>query len=171
MLDLASSTGSARESRIFSAGLDALVVVVDGDGQRPLGGVLPDDVALEEFADLGGLGQFVEFDVVGVGEFLFDDLVAQVDALVADVDAGARNELLDLLLALSAERALQQVTAVSDARHGAGVLLPVRRRSSIVLVGQHSGSSPTLPACSGHGATDKAESRRWYSAVLREHIA
>ena len=101
------------------AGLDPLVVVVDRDGQRALGGVLPDDVALEELPDLGGLGQFVELDVVGVGELLFDDLVAQVDALVADVDTGARNELLDLLLALPAERALQQVTAVSDARHGA----------------------------------------------------
>ena len=119
MLDLVSSTGSDAGVAALLAGLDALVVVVDGDGQRPLGGVLPDDVALEELADLGGLGQFVELDVVGVGEFLFDDLVAEIDALVADVHAGARNELLDLLLALPAERALQQVTAVSDARHGA----------------------------------------------------
>ena len=108
-------------------GLNSLVVVVDRDGERPLGGVLADDVALQEFPDLGGLGQLVEFYVVGVGEFLFDDLVAQIDALIADVHAWPRNELLDLLLALPAERALQQVTAVSDARHGAGGLLPVHR--------------------------------------------
>src|SRR3712207_8442680 len=52
-----------------------------------------------------------------LGELLFDDLVAQVDALVADVHAGARDELLDLLLRLAAEGALQQVTAVADPRH------------------------------------------------------
>src|SRR5215470_3546709 len=98
-------------------------MVVDGDGERPLGGVLADDVALEEFAYFDGLGQLVKLDVVGVGQFLFDDLVAQVNAFIADIDAGARNELFNLLLTLAAERALQQVTAVSNARHGGGVLL------------------------------------------------
>src|SRR5262249_5698487 len=111
------------------AGLNPLVVVVNRDGQRPLGSVLPDHVSLEEFPDLGGLRQFVKFDVVGVGEFLFDDLVTQIHALIADVHTGASNEFLDLLLALPAEGALQQVTAVSDARHGAEGLLPVRRSS------------------------------------------
>ncbi len=109
------------------AGLNSLVMVVNRDSKRPLGGVLSDDVALQEVPDLGGLGQLIEFYVVGVGQFLFDDLVAQINALIADVNAWPSNELLDLLLALSAERALQQVTAVSDARHGAGGLLPVHR--------------------------------------------
>lgn len=99
-------------------GLDALVVVVDGDSQRLLRGVLADDVVLQEVADLCGLGQFIELDVVGVGQLLFDDLVAEVDAFIADVHAGAGDELLDLLLALSAERAFQQVAAVSDTCHG-----------------------------------------------------
>ena len=146
-------------------------MVVDGHGQRALGGVLPDDVALEEIADLRGLGQLVEFDVVGVGQLLFDDLVAEVDALVADVHAGARNELFDLLLALSAERALQQVAAVSDARHCAWS--PTSLSASIIvrLVGSPRGDYPTLPALSERGATDKAESRRWYLAVFAEHIA
>ena len=131
------------------AGLDALVVVVDGDGQRPLGGVLADDVALEEIADLDGLGQLVEFDVVGVGEFLFDDLVAEVDAFVADIYAGARNELLDLLLTLSAERALQQVTAVSDARHVAEVPTScrvVRCQARRVASERRSRRYPLIPA-------------------------
>jgi hypothetical protein len=100
------------------AGLDALVVVVDGDCQRLLRGVLADDVVLQELTDLSGLGQLIELDVVGVGQFLFDDLVAEVDAFIADVHAGAGDELLDLLLALSAERAFQQVAAVSDTCHG-----------------------------------------------------
>ena len=53
------------------------------------------------------------------------------------------NELFDLLLALPAERALQQVAAVSDARHGAGGLLPVHRFDCAM-----SRVFPTLPACS-----------------------
>src|SRR5205085_4568961 len=56
-------------------------------------------------------------DLARLRELLFDDLVAEIDALVADVDAGPRDELLDLLLALSAERALQQVAAVTELRH------------------------------------------------------
>src|SRR6202000_3330778 len=56
-------------------GLDALVVLVDVYSECALGGLMPDDVALQEFPDLGRLGKFVKFYVVGVGEFLFDDLV------------------------------------------------------------------------------------------------
>src|ERR671917_184431 len=100
-----------------SAGLDALVVVVDGHRQRPLGLVLPDDVLLEEVVDLLRLRQFVELQVRGLRELFLDDLVAEVDALVADVDPGASDELLDLLLALPAERALEQVTALTDSCH------------------------------------------------------
>src|SRR4029453_7504885 len=46
-----------------------------------------------------------------------DDLVAEVDALVADVDTRSGDELLDLLLRLSAERAFEEVATVSDACH------------------------------------------------------
>src|SRR5262249_11526625 len=141
------------------AGLDPLVVVVDRDGQRPLGGVLPNDVALEEIPDLYGLGQFVEFHIVGVGEFLFDDLVAQIDAFIADVYTGASNEFLDLLLALPAERALQQVTAVSDARHDAEGLLP--NRSYIAMCLAVPRVSPDATRLLVFTATVSAESRRW----------
>ena len=140
-------------------------MVVDGDGQRALGGVLTDDIALEEFADFDGLGQLVELDVVSVGEFLFDDLVAQVYAFIADIDAGARNELFDLLLTLPAERALQQVTAVSNARHGGGVLLSFAvGNESVARV--TSGVGPDATRMFRRGATDKAESRRWYLSVF-----
>src|SRR5690606_23090462 len=46
-----------------------------------------------------------------------DDLVAQVDALVADVHAGSGDQLLDLLLALPAEGALEQVAALTHTCH------------------------------------------------------
>src|SRR6478609_3984929 len=98
-------------------GLDALVVVVDGDGEGLLRDVLPDDVVLEEVEDLARLRQVVEAQLAALGELFLDDLVAQVDALVADVDTGTGDELLDLLLALSAERALEEVSAFSDACH------------------------------------------------------
>ncbi len=78
-------------------------MVVDGDGQRALGGVLTDDIALEEVADFCWLGKLVKLDVVSVGEFFFDDLVAEVYALIADIDPWPRNELLDLLLTLPTE--------------------------------------------------------------------
>src|SRR5262249_52662986 len=56
------------------------------------------------------------------GQLLFDDLVAEVDALVTDVDAWPGYQLLDLLLALAAEGALQQVSTVSDACHARDLL-------------------------------------------------
>jgi hypothetical protein len=56
MLDFCSSTSSARAG----ADLDALVVVVDRDREGLLGGVLPDDVVVQEAVDLFGLGQLVE---------------------------------------------------------------------------------------------------------------
>ena len=120
MLDLPSSTPSSSARRVGLARLrlHPLVVVVDRDGEGLLGVGLTDHVAVEELADLVRLGQLLEqTDLGALGELLLDDLVAEVDALVADVDAGAGDELLDLLLALSAERALQQVAALSDACH------------------------------------------------------
>src|SRR5450759_4984725 len=66
--------------------VDPLVVVVNGDGELALGRLLPDDVLVEEFLDLArfrklrlGLG-LVEHPILG------DDVEADVDALVADVD-------------------------------------------------------------------------------------
>ena len=50
--------------------------------------LLTDDVVVQELVDLTGLGQLVELELGGLRQLLFDDLVAEVDALVADVDAG-----------------------------------------------------------------------------------
>ena len=44
-----------------------------------------------------------------------DDLVADVNAFVADVDGGAGDELLDFVLRFAAERAAQRV--ISSAYH------------------------------------------------------
>ena len=70
--------------------VDALVVVVDRHGELLLGLLLPDDVPVEELLDLLRLGKLglrrlgLEDPVLG------DDVEADVDALVADVDRRAR---------------------------------------------------------------------------------
>jgi hypothetical protein len=101
---------------VLRADLDPLVVVVDRDRQDLLRGLLSDHVLVEERVDLLRLGELLELELGGLGELLLDDLVAQVDALVADVHAGSGDELLDLLLRLAAERALQKIR-VADPRH------------------------------------------------------
>jgi hypothetical protein len=94
-------------------------VVVDRDRQDLLRLLLTDDVVVQVLVDLYRLRKVVEADFGVLRELFFDDLVAEVDALVADVDAWARDELLHLLLALPAEGALQQVASVTEFRHGA----------------------------------------------------
>ena len=87
--------------------LHALVVVVDRYRQRPLGLLLADDVLVEDVVDLTRLGQRLDVERRRSGELLVDDLVAEIDALVADVDAGTGDQLLDLALGLAAEGAEQ----------------------------------------------------------------
>ncbi len=101
---------------VVRADLDALVVVVDRDREHLLRPLLIDHVLVEEREDLLRLRKLVELQLGGLGELFLDDLVAQVDALVADVDAGTGDQLLDLLLALPAEGALQQV-GIPELRH------------------------------------------------------
>jgi hypothetical protein len=80
-------------------------VVVDRYRERALGLLLADDVVVEDVVDLSRLRQVLELEGGWSGELLVDDLVAQIDALIADVDAGAGDQLLDLPLRLPAEAA------------------------------------------------------------------
>ena len=104
----------------------ALVVVIHGHRQGALGTVLADHPGVQEFVDFtrlwqrrrrrGGLLRT---------EFLLDDLVAQLNALVADIRAGATDELTHLLLALPTERALEQFRAISQTSHETSKVLNV----------------------------------------------
>ena len=118
--------------------LDSLVVVVDGDCQRLLRRVLADDVLLEELEDLPRLGQVHQSELVRFGELLLDDLVTQVDALVADVHTGSCDELDDLLLALATERALEQIGAFTHSGH---LVSPLCRHAGTTWPSGHSASS------------------------------
>jgi hypothetical protein len=80
-------------------------VVVDRDGQGALRLLLADDVVVEDGVDVSRPRQILEVELRWSGELFVDDLVAEIDALVADVDARACNQLLDLSLRLAAETA------------------------------------------------------------------
>jgi hypothetical protein len=80
-------------------------VVVDRYGEGALGSLLADDVLVQDLPDLLGLWEVLELESWGCGELLIDDLVTEVDALVADVDAGTGDQFLDLALRLPAEAA------------------------------------------------------------------
>jgi len=122
-------------------------VVVDGDREGLLGDILADDVVVEKLIDLARLGQLFEGRVGGITEFFLNDLVAQIDALVTNVDTGARNELLDLLLALPAKRALEEVTPITNPRHGCSL----ERGQANALRGSD-GTGPSGGADCGSGA-------------------
>src|SRR2546426_6174465 len=102
---------------IIIARLDALVVVVDSDGEDLLGALLTDHVLVEDVLDLGGLGERADLPRLLLFPLLGDDVVAELDALVADVDGRARDELADVVLALAAEGALQRSVALTRPRH------------------------------------------------------
>ena len=98
--------------------LHALVVVVDGHRQRALGWILADHVLVQHVVDLTRLGQVLEIERRRSRELLVDDLVAEVDALVADVHAGTGDQLLDLSLGLAAEAAQELLVGVCWSGHG-----------------------------------------------------
>src|SRR5690606_40998439 len=99
---------------------------------------LPHHARVEGAPDIIRLGQLVPAQLGRLGQLLLNDLVTELDAFVADVDAGTRDELLDLLLGFPAARTLQQVAAVADPCH----------RYSLGLRTDTSGRGvyPTLPA-------------------------
>ena len=93
--------------------LEALVVVVHRHRQDALGRLLTDHILVEQFGDFKGrrqvgLGARDRFDV---RSFIADDVVAQVDAFIADEHGRSCDQLFDFVLALSTERAVQQFFA------------------------------------------------------------
>ncbi len=91
----------------------ALVVVVDGNRQRALGRFLPNHVVVEIGLDLRRCRQFA-LGVLGdcaCRQFVANDLVAQLDAFVADKHRRTGNQLLHLVLALAAEGAIKRFLA------------------------------------------------------------
>src|SRR5256884_926625 len=88
-------------------GVDALVMVVDRDGEGLLRPLLADHVLVQHLLDLGRGGDLRD----GLGDLallvLRQDLVAEGDALITNVDRRTGNELPDRVLRLAAERAAE----------------------------------------------------------------
>src|SRR5262249_49591934 len=70
---------------VLGAHLHALVVVVDRDGERALRLLLRHDVVVQDGVDVLRSRQVVEVELRGSSQLLVDDLVTEIDALVADV--------------------------------------------------------------------------------------
>ena len=65
------------------------------------------------------LWNFSETKLSCLVELFNDDLIAKVDALIADVYAWTGNQFLNLLLGLAAEGTLQQIACFANSRgHG-----------------------------------------------------
>ena len=93
--------------------LDPLVMLIDGDGETFLGFVLADYILIEKGFDFVGLWQGRPRGYRLSLLVIADDLVADVDALIADVDRWPGNEFLDFILRFTAERTSQRVVSSS----------------------------------------------------------
>src|SRR5208282_6296419 len=93
--------------------IEALIMVVDGDGQNTLGLGLTDHIIVENLADFArGRDAVLAFDQRGLA-LLADDVHAQFDAFIADEHGWAGDELADFVLALAAERAIESIFGVA----------------------------------------------------------
>ncbi len=92
-------------------------MVVDGHRERSLRAVLADHVLVENLVYLARLRQRRDVKGRWGDELLVDDLVTEIDAFVADVDARAGDQLLDLSLGLATETAEQLFVGIGRSGH------------------------------------------------------
>src|SRR5471032_1859080 len=98
---------------LFVTLVQALVVVVHRYGQNLLRTFLTNYILIKDAADFFRRRQFMRA-ALGLGflHLLTDDVVAQVDALVANKDRGAGNQLTHFMLAFATEGAIEQLAVV-----------------------------------------------------------
>src|SRR6185436_16827978 len=89
--------------------LNALVVLINRNSQPLLGFILSNHILVKKAFDLARFGQRrtsgYRLSLLIIG----DDLVADVDTLIADVDRRAGNEFLNFVLGFTAEGTAQCV--------------------------------------------------------------
>ncbi len=93
--------------------IDALVVIVDGDRERLFGLFLPNYVIIQKRFNIDrlrhaqlNLGAFLALALFG------DNVVAELNALIANINARSSDQFLDLFLALTAEAAAEGAVIV-----------------------------------------------------------
>jgi hypothetical protein len=111
--------------------LQTLVVVVHRHGQSAFGFFLANDVVVQIGFDVQGGGQtiFGVFGDPGGWQLIANDVVAQINALVANEDRRSGDELFDLVLAFAAEGAVQIL-------FGNGAFFIGHKRRPVVLFSQ-----------------------------------
>src|SRR5699024_6209725 len=85
---------------------------------------LPNDIAVEKLVDLVGRWQAFGLGLDSRFQLLADDVVAQVNTFIADIHAGAGNQLAHLVLALAAKGAVKNLALVGGLAHSKTI--PVR---------------------------------------------
>ena len=115
----------------LAAVLQALVVVVHRDREHALGAVLADHVIVECREDVARTGYTAIF-LAGDASFgLFaDDIVAQLDAFIANEHGGAGDELAHFMLRFAAETAVKRALGVRSAQFGHAVSCFAPRRET-----------------------------------------
>src|SRR5205823_10243083 len=124
---------------ILRAGLEPLVMVVNGDGQDFFRRLLADHVLIEDLANLVRRRQLVPVGArrVAPGAFLANDVVAKLDAFIANEHRGARDEFAHLMLALAAKRAIEKLVAGGFISHLSKSAYRLRCRMSGSLYADH----------------------------------
>jgi hypothetical protein len=78
-------------------------MVVNGHGQHFLGVLLAYDEFIEELVDFSGVRKVFPVPGTAFLQLFTNDIVAELYALIADINTGPGNELTDFVLALAAE--------------------------------------------------------------------
>src|SRR5438552_1130066 len=111
---------------------------MNGDGQNPLAVLLADDVLIELRNDLAGRGDAGEerFRRAAAALFLFQNRLAQVDTLAADVNvAGPFDERANVAVALATERTEGVLLGRAGAASAAQVLSSGHGHSLVFQLG------------------------------------
>jgi len=88
-------------------------VIVHRDREDLFRTILADHISVEFFLDLFRLRQLAILKSRSLFlQFILDDVVAKLDAFVADIHGRTRNQLADFVLTLSAKRTIQQFVLV-----------------------------------------------------------
>ena len=89
-------------------------MVIDSDREDSFGLLLTDYVLVENLVDFRGNGQFGVLTLrTRFLNFFPDDVIAQVDAFVANEDRRTSDKLTDFVLAFTAKRAIQQFSVIA----------------------------------------------------------
>jgi hypothetical protein len=84
-------------------------MVMNGDGEDLLRPILSDDILVENFFDFGRFWEFGRNGLFSFLPFLGDNVIAEVDTFIADVDRRAGDQLSHLFAAFTAKRTFQPV--------------------------------------------------------------